>query len=1035
MEVTRQAGALGAVVTGVDIADLDDATFVAVHDALMEHLVLCLKDQGHATPDDQVAFTARWGRDRAAPVRAVDRGPPGDHRDLRPQPDHRHLALRLHLRQAAAVGQSAARPHHPAGRWRHHVLERVPRVRGALRRAARHASTRSRAVHYATQLAIDSGMPDDEIVNSHPVVCVHPETGRRALFVNDNYTKHFDGWSVADSQPLLDLPLRAVRQARAHVAAPLDRGRPPHLGQPLRAALGRRRHRRRPTLPAPHDHRRQTPSEDAFEEAAMTDIPWIVEPRRPRRRTPRHLDVAPAGEVPRRRPAHRDGARGHADPRRRHVPRGAGHRGPRRRLVVLRGPPVLGEAAHRRRGLSAGGDHVRRHHVRPDAPGLLAAAGPHRRHDDEPRRSVAVLPELPALLRADLPARQRQGAREALRRGVQRLAGRRVVRRERRPAHPAVPRPALGRRARRRRGPPQRGARRACGRVLRAAVVARAPEHPLRATGIRSSPACAETGTVVAMHIGSGTKTITTSADAPDAVQATNIFTNSAVSLVDFLFSGVLVRYPELKLLYAEAQIGWIPYVLERVDDVWETHRGWSHSQDARRPSRRRRTTTARSRSCFFKDSVGVEILDRVGADNIAFETDYPHQDGTWPNTHQVAKELFGHLDDDDGPQDRARQRHPPPRPRRPGRRHRSPLRSARHPMTVGEDALRRHLELLLGGLGVPAAQAATIADNLVEADLRGVDSHGSHLMALYTGRVRSGHLRPDTVVTTVADRGSTVLLDGGIGFGQVAGVAAIDLAVERGARARHGDGGGPRDHPRRRARLLHDAGVGRGVLRDGVPERRARSSRPSAAPPACSRPTRSRTRCRPDATPTSCYDVATTAAAGNKILLARKRGDAAIPEGWANDEHGHPTTDPQAASISQLQWFGGHKGFGIGAARRDHGRRARRQQLRHHRAQRVGVDRLGPPRQGCAASWCSTSPASCPLDAFRAHVDALIDDVHASELAPGAERVLVPGELEAERRAERLARRHPARRRARRRARRHRRIPRLSASLTQEHR
>ena len=62
MDVTRQAGALGAVVTGVDIADLDDATFAEVHDALLEHLVLCIKGQSHATPDDQVAFTARWGR-------------------------------------------------------------------------------------------------------------------------------------------------------------------------------------------------------------------------------------------------------------------------------------------------------------------------------------------------------------------------------------------------------------------------------------------------------------------------------------------------------------------------------------------------------------------------------------------------------------------------------------------------------------------------------------------------------------------------------------------------------------------------------------------------------------------------------------------------------------------------------------------------------------------------------------------------------------------------------------------------------------
>jgi len=156
--------------------------------------------------------------------------------------------------------------------------------------------------------------------------------------------------------------------------------------------------------------------------------------------------------------------------------------------------------------------------------------------------------------------------------------------------------------------------------------------------------ACAETDTVVAMHIGSGTKTINSSDDAPDAVQAVNMFANSALSLIDFLFSGVLVRFPQLKLLYAEAQIGWIPYVLERVDDVWDVHRGWSQSQRnvSEPPSQYYYRQVV---SCFFKDGVGVENLDRVGRDNIAFETDYPHQDSTWPNTHQVAKELFGHLE------------------------------------------------------------------------------------------------------------------------------------------------------------------------------------------------------------------------------------------------------------------------------------------------------------------------------------------------------------------------------------------------------
>jgi predicted TIM-barrel fold metal-dependent hydrolase len=154
--------------------------------------------------------------------------------------------------------------------------------------------------------------------------------------------------------------------------------------------------------------------------------------------------------------------------------------------------------------------------------------------------------------------------------------------------------------------------------------------------------ACAETGTVVCMHIGSGTRTTRTSADAPDAVQATSIFMNSAASMIDYLFSGILARYPALQLFYAEAQIGWIPYVLERVDDVWRTHK-WSLRDDAGEPPS---TYYYRQMySCFFKDSVGIDLLDRLGRDNIMFETDYPHQDGTWPDSAAVAYGLLGHLE------------------------------------------------------------------------------------------------------------------------------------------------------------------------------------------------------------------------------------------------------------------------------------------------------------------------------------------------------------------------------------------------------
>ncbi|XVQ08263.1 amidohydrolase family protein [Spirillospora sp. CA-255316] len=191
--------------------------------------------------------------------------------------------------------------------------------------------------------------------------------------------------------------------------------------------------------------------------------------------------------------------------------------------------------------------------------------------------------------------------------------------------------------------------RRNAARGVRAVAFSELPSY-LGLPGLHSRywdpffAACEETGTVLCMHIGSGTKTPQTSPDAPPAVGATIIFGNSVASMTDFLFSGVLHRFPRLKLLYAEAQIGWIPYLLERIDDVWETHRGWAHTRD-NCPEPPSTYYYRQITSCFFKDTVGVEILDRVGLDNVTFETDYPHQDGTWPRSREAAALQFGHLD------------------------------------------------------------------------------------------------------------------------------------------------------------------------------------------------------------------------------------------------------------------------------------------------------------------------------------------------------------------------------------------------------
>jgi predicted TIM-barrel fold metal-dependent hydrolase len=158
--------------------------------------------------------------------------------------------------------------------------------------------------------------------------------------------------------------------------------------------------------------------------------------------------------------------------------------------------------------------------------------------------------------------------------------------------------------------------------------------------------ACEETETVICMHIGSSSRMPATSGDAPVAVAATLSFNNAMASMSDWLFSGKLVQFPNLKLAYSEGQIGWIPYILERADTVWEEHRAWAGVKDIV-PEPPSTYYYRQIYGCFFRDHHGIDSLDKVGVDNITFETDYPHTDSTWPHTKDVATELMIGVPDD----------------------------------------------------------------------------------------------------------------------------------------------------------------------------------------------------------------------------------------------------------------------------------------------------------------------------------------------------------------------------------------------------
>ena len=191
--------------------------------------------------------------------------------------------------------------------------------------------------------------------------------------------------------------------------------------------------------------------------------------------------------------------------------------------------------------------------------------------------------------------------------------------------------------------------RRNAARGVRAVCFSEIPPH-LGLPSIHSGfwdplfAACQETDTVVCMHIGSSSRMPATSPDAPVAVAASLSFNNSMASLSDFLFSGVLVRFPNLKLAYSEGQIGWLPYILERVDDVWKEHRAWGGVAETI-PEPPSTYYYRQVYGCFFRDQHGLNSLDVIGEDNVTFETDYPHTDSTWPDSKEIAQKMMGHLD------------------------------------------------------------------------------------------------------------------------------------------------------------------------------------------------------------------------------------------------------------------------------------------------------------------------------------------------------------------------------------------------------
>jgi predicted TIM-barrel fold metal-dependent hydrolase len=147
------------------------------------------------------------------------------------------------------------------------------------------------------------------------------------------------------------------------------------------------------------------------------------------------------------------------------------------------------------------------------------------------------------------------------------------------------------------------------------------------------------------MHFGTSGQAPHTADDAPFAVSIALFGCNSMYTTADLLFSRVFHKFDSLKVALAEGGIGWVPYMLERIDYTWERHRYYTDIDKDTRPSDLFRKHVW---GCFIDDEFGLANRHAIGIERITWEGDYPHSDSNWPNSRQRAAEVLADVPDEE---------------------------------------------------------------------------------------------------------------------------------------------------------------------------------------------------------------------------------------------------------------------------------------------------------------------------------------------------------------------------------------------------
>ncbi len=317
--------------------------------------------------------------------------------------------------------------------------------------------------------------------------------------------------------------------------------------------------------------------------------------------------------------------------------------------------------------------------------------------------------------------------------------------------------------------------------------------------------------------------------------------------------------------------------------------------------------------------------------------------------------------------------------------------------------ALRLQMARILEAAGSSAVEARQVADNLVMANLSGHDSHGIGMIPRYVESIQEGGLQPNAGIKVNFDGGAMLALDGQHGYGQVVGVQAMELAMQR--VAQHGSCIMALGEAHHLGRIGHFAemAVARGLVsihfvnvlsRPVVAAWGGSDGRFGTNPCCIGIPLKGRD--------PFVLDFATSRVAQGKMRVAHNEGRQ-VPEGYLIDEHGLPTTRPGVVVVPQsngllgaLLPFGEHKGYGmaiacelLGGALSGGGTWHRKPDLRREVLNGMVTILIDPQRLGTA-------------DSFEQEAAAFMEWLKESPPAQGFDAVRIAGDPEREARARR---------------------------------